>query len=128
MSWSDPIVQIIALVAAALIVTMWAAILAPAIKATRVRQLLAGVAAPPLLVAWIRRGITAGFALIIVWVSGILGFDEGTDRVVAGTVAAGIAESAWGILDQFLKPDQNDANPGPVAGGAPASLLDPAKP
>lgn len=125
MSWRDPLIQIIAVLAGSLILTMWVAILAPHIGATRVRQLVAGVKVPPLLVAWLRRGLTALFALIIVWISNQLGFDEGKDQIKVGIVAGGLAEAAWGLLDQILKPAQNNENPPAVAGGGKLDLLEP---
>lgn len=122
MEWDDPLVQIIAALATVLVLTMWAALVLPHVEAQKLRQLIQGVKTPPLLVAWLRRGLTLLFTLLIVAVSGWIGFEEGKDRVIAGGVAAMLAESAWGLFDQLFKPGQNDIDPKAVAGGGSAEL------
>jgi hypothetical protein len=123
-TWDDPIIVLIAAIAGGLLLTMWAAILLPHVGATRVRQLLIGVQVPPLVVAWLRRGITGLVALGLAWLGGALGVAELREQATIAALSAAAVELGWGLLDQLLKGDQNAVNPPPVAGsggGDPSS-------
>lgn len=119
----DPVYLLILITIVMIAATAIFAVLSTSVRGVpdwrRVYRLFLGVKVAPALVAFMRRAVTAAFALLVFKVAGALGLDEFADKTVAAGIAGGIVEAAWGALDQLVKSGQNDTDPKPVAGGAP---------
>jgi hypothetical protein len=108
----------------ALVLILALALALPHIPVRTIRQMVVGVKAPPILVASVRRLLTAlGSAAVTAALAWLGAFETGELAAIAAA-AAGVLEVGWGLLDQTLKHDQNAINPPPVAGsggGNPAT-------
>lgn len=124
--WSNPVTQLTAVVAVLgvlLILTLWLAVILPHIPVSRVKQAIVGYKAPPILVAAVRRLITAIGTAAVTGLVAWLGTIETGPLVSVAGATAGVIEAGWGMFDQAFKADQNDRNPPAVAGGGSEEVL-----
>jgi uncharacterized membrane protein len=115
--YTSPIMIAIYAIIAILGIAVFVGVVLPQIPTRSIGRMFLGVQAPPIFVAFLRRGVVTALAtLVITRIAVALGVDGGLDIAgVAGTVW-GLVELAWGMLDQTKKANQNAINPPPVAG------------
>lgn len=114
MDFETQLLILIAAIAALLFLTVWAAILAPRVKADTIRAILLGLHAPPALVGAARALATALGSAVVTALAGWL--TDASTGALGGVAAAALVllQVAWGLADQALKPTANQGPP-PVA-------------
>lgn len=100
-----------------LVLVVTFSVLSPMVHVKKVLQVFVGYEAPPVLVAFARRSITALAMIAVTWTATSLGIEEGMDlATVAGVTVAVLEVGFWGLYDQLFKGDQNAYNPSKIAG------------
>ena len=118
---------VIIVLGAAMVGTAMFSIISPRLGTDSLAQIFAGYKTPPILVAFMRRGLTVLLTGLVTWVARALNIVEDPENLaaLAGAVATFIEVAIWGLFDQLRKSGQNDRDPKPVAGSggdSPASI------
>jgi hypothetical protein len=116
-SYTSPLMVAIYAIIAILGVAVLAGVVLPQVPTRSIANLFLGIETPPILVAFLRRGATALITLLVTAIARRIGMDDPKEIVAVVGAIWGVAELAWGGLDQAKKSGQNDYNPKPVAGG-----------
>jgi hypothetical protein len=109
MTWHDPIIILAAICVAVLSVALLAALLIPSLPT--IRQLAVGVRVPPAVVNAFRLLVSATGGTVLTALTGLLTRWEGTALAAIGAALIVLLHTAWGLLDQSLKRDQNASGP-----------------